>query len=148
MSLPIKKKYRDRHSILKVLTEKYELDFRPDMDVLDGSLSFEDITNKTQLSNEIVNNEIDFLVQAGEIYFNELRYERHYTSLPAGRIAYNDDKYITLGEEIFWSSMKNYTGLVAIVVAVFSLCWTIISSSNKTTEINDLKTRIEVLESK
>ena len=148
MGLPIQKKFKDRHLILKALFDKYELDYRPDMDETEGTLTFAQIANETGLDNTTLNNELLFLDREGEVYYNEVRYERHYGARVIGRVAYTDEKYLEIGEEVFWNSAKNYISIVAIIISAIALWWSIHSSNKSSDKMKELQDRIEVLEKK
>jgi len=148
----IRKKYINRHKILKALQLSYNNNYRPDdFDTSAIELSWTELTGATGLGEEEVLAQIDVLLINDEIFNNEINFNSSYLILQRGTTAYYDEKYLTIGKKEFkenlYDKLKLISGAVLLIIAVLTFAKNFIVTERNSEEIEVLKGEIQDLKS-
>jgi len=141
----LKKKYCDRHRVLKALQEKQEEGWRPDsIGSEDIELSGSEIAELARLREKDVWAQIDFLAFEKEIVVHEKNdFSIYYFICQKGTVSYYDRKYIYTGRKELLNDiydwMKTVSTIVLLIIATITFILNIISTKNNTKEIQKLK---------
>lgn len=145
------KKHRNRHHILKTLEDYRTNDERIDLtDWLESSLDFPELVTKSNLTEQEVIEQLQFLINEKEIHEEELRpLDCVYIITKAGTVAYYDKKYLNLGFREFLNNsydvLKNLSTAILLIFAIISFTTNHIETTKNKAEIENLKNEIKTL---
>lgn len=145
------KKYRNRHHILKTLEDFKVNEARIDAtDWMELSLDFPQLVTKSNLTEQEVIEQLQYLINEKEIHEEELRpLDSIYIISKAGTVAYYDKKYLNLGFREFLNNsydvLKNLSTAILLFFAVISFTTNHIETKKNKTEIENLKNEIKNL---
>lgn len=142
----IKQKYKIRHKILKIFYDEYFEGNSPNADVFDTSLTFSQLENSSNLSKEQLVKTIDYLIEAEELYSEEINYTELYFITLKGRSAYHDKKYLYNGKKEFWNDtydiVKTLSAIILLVIAVITFIQNSIDIKRNKKDIENLKNEV------
>lgn len=142
------RKYKNRHKILKALQNKYAQDYRPDIVVINEiELTFTELVTSTNLTEQQVYEQIDFLIKEQEVSENEDNFSSNYRITKKGTVAYFDSKYLCLGRKEWRTNIydwiKTISTIVLLLIAIFSFALNIIDARKNETEIDKIKIELQ-----
>lgn len=139
----IKKKYQRRHRLLKIFYDRFFEGNSPNADVFDTSLTFSDLEKKSNFTTEQLAKTIDCLVDAQEIWIEEIDYTTLYIITLKGRSAYNDKKYLYNGRKEFlndtYDIIKTLSAIILLIIAVITFIQNIYDIKQNKKDIEKLK---------
>ena len=143
----IKKKYSNRHQILKVLQEYFESKDRADLnDSKEVELTFTEIVKKSNLSENEVRQQLDYLQKEDELCINNINFSTYYFILRNGTISYHDKKYLNIGKKEFFSNtydiIKTLSAIILLIIAVVTFINNLSETKTNKKQIEILKTEI------
>lgn len=142
----IKEKYKRRHKLLKIFYDKFFESNSPNADVFDTSLTFSQLEESSNLTTEQLIKTIDYLVEAQEIWIEEIDYTSLYIITLKGRSAYHDKKYLYNGKKEFlndtYDIIKTLSAIILLIIAVATFIQNSIDIKQNKKDIEKIKNEI------
>ena len=147
MKVYIPKKYRNRHKLLSMFFLLYNSKYSPDlMDLQPVSLLFSSVADKSNLTDEEVSAQLDYLKNEGEIASFERNYSEYYYITQKGKIALTDNKYIAIGKREFWNDnydiIKVISAVILLAIALISFIVNLLETKENSKQIDILKQEV------
>lgn len=148
MKLYIPKKYRNRHKLLQILFTFYNSKYSPDIvDLEPVSLLFSDIVEKSDLNEDEVSAQIEYLKNEGEIKSFERDFSEYYYITQKGRIGLTDKKYLTTGKREFWNDnydiIKTISAILLLILAFISFVFNLLETKENKKAIKNIKIELQ-----
>lgn len=142
------KKYKNRHTILETLQKKYTNNYTPNIiSNKELSLNFNELVKKSQLTEDEVIEQLDFLSQESEInVVEEENFDFYYIIKKNGSASFHDKKYLNLRKKEFTNDIYDFLKItstfILLLIAITTFTINIIDTRNNKKEIEELKKEI------
>lgn len=139
------KKYKNRHTILGTLQNKYNQNYTPNIiSNKELSLNFNELVNQSKLTENEIIEQLDFLSQESEInVVEEENFNFYYIIRRTGSASFHDKKYLNIRKKEFTNDIYDFLKItstfILLLIAITTFTINIIDTRKNKKEIEELK---------
>jgi hypothetical protein len=147
----IKKHYKVRHLILKILVD-HDNSFKPSATFEEKKLHFKDICQKLpQFDKTFLLDNLDYLSSVSKEIFCSMEFDNsRFAIIAAGRHAYIEGKYLLEGKKefrnLFDQKIRIISTIILLLIALSTFIINIVQTQKNRAQIEEIKSQLQNLQ--